>query len=69
MNHCVQDVKNAGCHVVISTTCHNIYQYSGFSIIQTLIIRTPKVTVLLLEYFSVSVSSIRVNDCSIRVFE
>ena len=33
----------------------------------TSIIRTPKLTVLL-EYFSIGVCSIRVNDCSIRVF-
>jgi len=33
----------------------------------TSIIWTPKVTVLL-EYFSIGVCSIRVNNCSIRVF-
>ena len=43
-------------------------QLSELRLSEHSIIWTPKVTVLL-EYFSIDVCSIRVNDCSIRVFE
>jgi len=42
-------------------------QLSELRLSEHSIIRTPKVTVLL-EYFRISVCSIRVNNCSIRVF-
>ena len=47
------------------TTVHPQLSESQLSDIP--IIQTPKVTVLL-EYFSIGVCSIRVNDCSISVF-
>ena len=46
----------------------SILAYPNLSYPNTSIIRTPNVTVLL-EYFVISVHSIRVNDCSIRVVE
>ena len=45
-----------------------ILAYPNFGYPNTSIIRTPNVTVLL-EYFAISVHSIRVNDCSIRVVQ
>ena len=50
------------------TSTHHGHDTVGSRLSEPSIIQTPKVTVLL-EYFSIGVCSIRVNDCSIRVFE